>query len=146
MEVKGEFEVRSGRDKIYDFFENVEKVAAIIPGLISTEKVDSYSAKLQVKAGVSYIKGKFNVLLEVVKPVKYQPIEVSARGSGSGNSLNLKAFYNIDEYSPGASRVLWTVDLTFGGVAATMGARLINGTVEKYTKELADAFKKAIEA
>ncbi|MGC8505658.1 MAG: CoxG family protein [Thermoplasmata archaeon] len=146
MEVKGEFEVRSGRDKIYDFFEDVEKVAAIIPGLISTEKIDRYSARLQVKAGVSYIKGRFNVLLEVVKPVKYQPIVVSGKGSGSGNSLNLKAVYNIDEYIPGASRITWTVDLTFGGVAATMGARLINGTVEKYTDELADAFKKAIEA
>lgn len=146
MEVRGEFEVKSGIDRIYDFFEDVEKVAAIIPGLISTEKIDNYSARLQVKAGVSYIKGKFNVLLEVRKPLKYEPIEVDGKGSGSGNSLTLKAVYSISEFQPGISRISWTVDLTIGGIAATMGARLINGTVEKYTRDLADAFKKAIEA
>jgi carbon monoxide dehydrogenase subunit G len=146
MEVKGEFDVKSGIDKIYDFFDDVERVARIIPGLISFEKIDNYSGKLQVKAGVSYIKGKFNVLLGVRKPVKYEPIEVSGKGSGSGNSLDLKAVYQISEHGPGICKIIWTVDLNIGGVAATMGARLINGTVEKYTRDLAEAFRNAVEA
>lgn len=142
MEFKGEFEVRADPHTVYSFVSTIDRVTSIIPDVQSVEKVSETSARLVVKAGQSAIKGKFNLLLEIKNRVEDKIVEISARGSGATGSLDLKASYNLSDTPDGSTSVTWAVNITIGGMIATMGSRVINNTTEKYIAVLTDSFRK----
>lgn len=144
MELKGEFEVKSDRQTVSYFISNIDQVTSIIPEVQSAEKLTETSSKLVVKAGKSAIKGKFNLLLELKQITEGEDIDINARGSGTTGSLDLKANYKLVDLG-NSTLVKWTVNLNIGGMIATMGARVINSTVEKYISVLTDSFRKAFE-
>lgn len=146
MELKGEFEVKSDRRKVSSFISNIDKVTAIIPDVQSIERVSDSSARLVVKAGQSAIKGKFNLLLEVTRKDDGSDFYISAMGSGTTGSLDLKAEYSLSDAENGRTSVRWAVSLTIGGMIATMGSRVIDKAAEKYISVLTSAFKTAFEA
>lgn len=145
MEFKGQFDVKSDLHSVFSFISDIEKVISLIPDVISKEKVSETSSKLVVKAGQSAIKGKFNLLLEILKKVDDQSVEISAKGSGATGSLDIKAFYGLSSNPSDSTTVTWSVNFTIGGMVATMGSRIINSTAEKYISVLTESFRKAFE-
>ncbi len=145
MELKGEFEVKSDRNTVSSFISDIDKVTSIIPDVQSMERINDTSARLVVKAGQSAIKGKFNLLLEIKKKGEGEEVEISAKGSGATGSLNLKADYAFTDSQNGTTSVKWLVNITIGGMIATMGSRVINSTAEKYILVLTDTFRKSFE-
>lgn len=145
MNFKGEFEVKKDRPTVSAFVSDIEKVTSVIPDVQSVERIDKTSSRLVVKAGQSAIKGKFNLLLEVKNRIDDQSVEISAKGSGATGSLNLKATYDFSDSTNGTTLVKWNVEITIGGVIATMGSRVINNTAEKYISVLTDSFREAFE-
>lgn len=97
-----------------------------------------------MKAGQSAIKGKFNLLLEIGNKVDGEQIEITARGSSTTGSLDLRASYSFSD-SEGGTIVNWVVNITIGGMIATMGSRVINSTAEKYVTVLTESFRKSFE-
>jgi Uncharacterized conserved protein len=145
MEFKGEFEVRTDPGTISSFISDIDRITSIIPDVQSKERINSSSAKLIVKAGQSAIKGKFNLLFEIKNVASGESAEISAKGSGAAGSLDLKAKYSFSDASNGSTLVKWVVDLKIGGMIATMGSRVLNGTAEKYISVLTDSFRKSFE-
>lgn len=145
MEFKGEFIVKADRHTVSSFISDIDKIVSIIPDVKSSEKIDENSSRLIVKAGQSAIKGKFNLLLEIKNRIDDESVEVTAKGSGTTGSLDLKGSYRFVESGPDMTIVIWVVNLTIGGMIATMGSRIIKGTAEKYVSVLTDSFKSAFE-
>ncbi len=144
MELKGEFEVKSDRGTVASFVSNIDRIITIIPEVQSFERLNDSSARLVVKAGQSAIKGKFNLLLEISNKVEGERIDITARGSGTTGSLDLKASYSFSDSEVGTI-VNWLVNITIGGMIATMGSRVINNTAEKYVTVLTESFRKSFE-
>lgn len=141
MQFNGEFEVAAKRHEVYSFISDIDKITGIIPDVISSEKIDDVTARLVAKAGVSFIKGKFNLVLEVTEKMVDDSVRIVARGTGSGGSVDLKASYTLVDAEGDTTAVMWVVEMNLGGVMASMGARVINGAAEKYIKTLTDAFR-----
>lgn len=144
MELKGEFEVKSDRSTVASFVSDIDRIVKIVPEVQSIERLNDSSARLVVKAGQSAIKGKFNLLLEIGKKVDGEQIEITARGSSTTGSLDLRASYSFSD-SEGGTIVNWVVNITIGGMIATMGSRVINSTAEKYVTVLTESFRKSFE-
>ena len=145
MQFKGEFEVSAPIGDVYSFMSDIDRISAIIPDVVSLEKIDGNSSRLVVKAGISFIKGKFNLIFEIKNRKKNESVEISARGSGSGGSLDLNALYVLEAIDGQKTGVKWTVDMTMGGTVASMGARVLNGAVDKYIKSLTESFQRSFE-
>ncbi|MEM0134802.1 MAG: SRPBCC domain-containing protein [Thermoplasmatales archaeon] len=145
MEFKGEFEVRAEKHEVFSFISDIQKVTSIIPDVLHIEGINDNSSKLIVKAGQSAIKGKFNLLLEIKNRVEDQSVEISARGAGTTGSIDINAVYIFSSFENGSTSVKWNVNLTVGGMVATMGSRIINNTAEKYISVLTESFRKAFE-
>ncbi|QRF74764.1 hypothetical protein Thermo_00254 [Thermoplasmatales archaeon] len=145
MQFNGEFEVAAPINEVYSFLSDIDKIIAIIPDLLSVEKIDANSSRLSVKAGLSFIKGKFNLLFEIKDRKEDESVAVSARGSGSGSSLDLKASYALRPVDAGKTAVSWNVEMTMGGMVASMGSRVLNGAAEKYIKTLTASFQRSFE-
>jgi carbon monoxide dehydrogenase subunit G len=142
MQFNGEFEVAASRHDVYSFISDIERITGIIPDVISSEKIDESSSRVVAKAGVSFIKGKFNLTLEIKEKLQDDSVRIAARGSGSGGSVDLKASYTLVDADHGATAIRWVVEMNLGGVMASMGSRVINGAAEKYIKTLTDSFQK----
>jgi carbon monoxide dehydrogenase subunit G len=145
MEFSGKFEVNAGRHDTFLFISDIEKVISIIPDVQSSERTGDRSARIVVKAGLSTIRGKFNLSLEVADARIDDSVQITARGSGSAGSLDMKATYVLGDAQGGGTNVTWNVVMNIGGMVATMGSRVINGTVEKYISALTDSFRKHFE-
>lgn len=144
MEFKGEFEVNAERHVVSSFISNIDRVISIIPDVLSSEKTGENSSRLVVKAGISGIKGKFNLQLEIKDRKGDESVEIAARGSGTTGSMDLKASYRFSDSVNGSTVVSWVLNLTIGGMVATMGSRVLNSAADKYIKLLTDSFKHAL--
>ena len=146
MQLNGEFEVSAPVKEVYSFMSNIERITTIIPDVLSLEKVNENSVRLVARAGTSFIKGRFNLTLEIKDRKVNESVRISARGSGSGGSLNLDATYSLRLTDGGNTAVRWVVDITLGGMVASMGSRVITGVSEKYIKTLTNNFKQTFES
>ncbi len=145
MEFNGNFEVKAERHSVFSFISDIDKIISVIPDVQSAERVNDSSSRLVVKAGQSVIKGKFNLFLEIRNKVEDRSVEISAKGSGTSGSIDLRAIYNFSDSPSGSTIVQWNVVLSIGGMVATMGSRIINSTADRYISVLTDSFRKAFE-
>jgi hypothetical protein len=145
MQFNGEFEVPAPVKDVYSFMSNIERITTIIPDVISLEKVDENSVRLVARAGTAFIKGKFNLTFEIKDRKVNESVRISARGSGSGGSLDLNAAYSLKPTDDGKTAVHWVVDITVGGMIASLGSRVINGVADKYIKTLTNSFRETFE-
>ena len=97
------------------------------------------------RAGTAFIKGKFNLTFEIKDRKVNESVRISARGSGSGGSLDLNAAYSLKPTDDGKTAVHWVVDITVGGMIASLGSRVINGVADKYIKTLTNSFRETFE-
>ena len=141
MKLEGTHHLQAPRERVYQALIDPEVLQRCIPGCERLEKIgeDSYSAT--IRAGVGTIKGVFNgsVKLKDMRPPEHYGIVVEGKGApgfmkGSGD-LDLKAL--------GYETVIkYTGDVQVGGTIASVGQRMIQGTM----KMMASQFFTALEA
>lgn len=144
MDMDGGFKVDKSDSKVAVFLSNISDILSIIPDKESQEIVDSTNAKFTAKAGVSFIKGKFDIRVSL-QEIKDDSVKITGAGSGKGGSVD---FTITVHHSPqdGGTDVKWALNLNIRGTLATLGARIIKGQAEKYARNIIDQFQKALEA
>ncbi len=78
------FEVKTTPEKAYSQVIDMETLVNLVPDLISHEKINDEEMKLTAKAGVSFIKGKFDLILDITDKAENKHITLKGRGNGSG--------------------------------------------------------------
>jgi carbon monoxide dehydrogenase subunit G len=129
--------------------QDVEAVAACMPGARITERVDAsrYKGLVQVKLGPASLgfRGEIEVR-EVDSPTR--TLRLFGKGlDGSGSSaatMDLTA--RIDPAGDGASTLVGTAEISMSGKAATFGARLIEPVAEHVLRQFADNFAARLAA
>ncbi|MEM4380221.1 MAG: SRPBCC domain-containing protein [Thermoplasmatales archaeon] len=143
MELSGEFDVTPPKDVVLSYLKNINNVVSTIPEVVSSELIDSRTAKITLKAGISAIKGKFVTTLQIND--QGEVVNITAKGSGSSGSIDLNAKFSPEDAN-GITKIKWNVQISIGGMVATMGSRVIDSAVQKYIKALTDSFRSKIEA
>lgn len=116
-----------------------------MPGVQNFQQIDEDSYRLMLKVGVSFIKGKFNLKVKVTEKFPPSHAELTGNGTGSGSSATFHGICDIAPVSENSSKLEWQVNVEIGGLAASVGGRLVQSASEKYIKELVDALKQAVE-
>ncbi len=130
-------------ESVYGFATNLHLLPEIVPDLKEFTVKGDDLAELKVKAGVSFIKGSFNVNLQVTEKVPYSLVKAKGRGSGAGSSMNFTVSFALASDGKG-SDINWEVDMTIGGTAATLGSRMVNDAARKYVDRVIEAFQAAL--
>ena len=115
-----------------------------MPDKESQEIIDSTSARFTAKAGVSFIKGKFDIRVSI-QEIKEDFVKITGAGSGKGGSVDFTIEVNHTPEDAGTV-VKWKLTLNIRGTLATLGSRIIKGQAEKYAMNIIEEFKKALEA
>ncbi len=129
MKIEGTHHLNAPRDRVYQSLIDPEVLQRCIPGCERLEKTGTNEYSATIGAGVGAIKGVFTgiVRLEDMRPPEHYRLVVEAKGTpgfvkGSGD-------FDLGAEAEG-TLIKYTGDLLVGGVIASVGQRLIQGTAK----------------
>ena len=141
MKIEGKQQIHAARTRVYDALINPEILQRTIPGCERLEKTGDNQFAATIRTGVGSIKGLFNgtVRLEDLREPEHFRMVVEGKGAPGF----LKGSGNLDLVEDGDhTSVSYTGDVQIGGTIASVGQRMIQGTV----KMMATQFFTALEA
>ena len=140
MKIEGKHPIHAPRERIYDTLIDPAVLQRIIPGCEKLEKTADNTLAATMRTGVGSIKGVFNgnVRLEDLRPPEHFRMVVDGKGAPGF----LKGSGDLDLQTEGdTTTVSYTGDVQVGGTIASVGQRMIQGTV----KMMATQFFTALE-
>ncbi|HEY5446156.1 MAG TPA: carbon monoxide dehydrogenase subunit G [Pyrinomonadaceae bacterium] len=129
MKIEGKHVIDAPRDRVYGSLVNPEVLQRTIPGCERLEKTGENTFAATIRAGVGSIKGIFNgtVRLEDLRAPEHFRMVVDGKGAPGF----LKGSGDLDLVTEGESTAVnYTGDVQIGGTIASVGQRMIQGTVK----------------
>jgi uncharacterized protein len=141
MKIEGTQKIEAPRERVFAALTDPAVLERCIPGCEQMEKSGDnlYNAKLT--AGVGPVKGVFTAtvaLQELVPPEHYKLV---VEGKGQPGFVNGTGELNLKD-AGGATEIQYTGEVNVGGLIASVGQRMIQGTATL----LAGRFFKALES
>jgi carbon monoxide dehydrogenase subunit G len=129
MKLEGSHQLNARRERVYESLVNPEVLQRCIPGCEKLEKIGDDTFAATIRTGVGSIKGLFNgtVKLEDLRPPEHFRMVVE----GKGPPGFLKGAGDLDLIQEGeTTKVNYSGDVQVGGTIASVGQRMIQGTVK----------------
>jgi len=140
MKIEGKHQIRASRERVYETLIDPVVLQRIIPGCERLEKTGDNTFATTMRTGVGSIKGVFNgnVKLEDLRSPEHFRMVVDGKGAPGF----LKGSGDLDLQTDGETTIVsYTGDVQVGGTIASVGQRMILGTV----KLMAGQFFTALE-
>ena len=144
MKLDGTFTVRSPREKAWAFFLDPKALSVAIDDPHTIEVVDRDNFKGTIRAGVAFIKGTFTWSAAVKERTEWERARIQVHGSGMGSAFDIDSTIEMSE-AGGQTTVRWSADVVLNGTVASMGARLLQGTIDKKTNAFFENARKHLE-
>ncbi|HLF27749.1 MAG TPA: carbon monoxide dehydrogenase subunit G [Anaerolineae bacterium] len=147
MQIDDAFVVQAPRDKVWEFFFDLERLGRCLPGVESIERTDDthYRGKLKVKVGP--IAARFNgtaTLVEAEPPRRVvASIEGDDRSIGTFVKMTLTSTLSAID---GGTQVAYQMDVNLRGRLAQFGGAVIGATAKKMAAEFARNVKAQFES
>ena len=132
-----------GAEAAWQALQDIEAVAACMPGARITERIDPthYKGTVSVKVGPASMafRGDLEVRQVDAAARTLQLLAKGVDGTGtSGASMELNA--RVEAAEAGASRLVGVSEVSMSGKAAAFGGRLINGVADQVLDQFASNF------
>jgi uncharacterized protein len=146
LHFEGTFDVKASREKVYSVILDPNQISQCMPELqkLDVKSQDDFTAV--VRAGVSFIKGDFNLHFLVVEKTPNSHAKMTAHGTGIGSTVDMEMFIDLAEGPTGGTSMKWSAEAKIGGRIASVGQRLIQTQAEKIIKSLFDCLQGKLEA
>jgi len=145
MEFSGSQTITAPIGKVWAFLVDVNNVAACAPGFQSMEELGEEHWKAIVGVGVGAVKAKFT--MDVIRPEQQEPehMLIKARGKAPGSAVDMTGDMHLASVDDQHTRMDWKATAIVSGTIASVGARLLSGTVERLTGQFFDCLKAKLE-
>ena len=136
-------------DVAWEFLQNVEAVAACMPGAKITERVDAnhYKGTVTVKVGPATMSFRGEVEMKDVDAIA-RSLRLLGKGTdstgSSGASMNLAA--RIEAGEGAQCNLVGSSEVSMSGKAAAFGGRMMNTVADQILKQFADNFAAQVSA
>ncbi len=137
--------MRAPREKVFAFFLSPDDLSSCIddPHTVAGDDADHFHGS--IKAGVGFIKGTFNWSATVAERSPPERARIKVHGSGMGSGFDIDSTIETAG-SEGMSTIRWKADVTMSGPIASMGARIMSGTIDKKTTAFFENARKKLES
>jgi len=136
-------------DVAWEFLQNVEAVAACMPGAKITERVDAnhYKGTVTVKVGPATMSFRGEVEMKDVDAIA-RSLRLLGKGTdstgSSGASMNLAA--RVEPAEGALCNLVGSSEVSMSGKAAAFGGRMMNTVADQILKQFADNFAVQVRA
>ena len=145
MEFSGTQTIAAPITKVWEFLMDVNKVASCAPGFQSLEVLEDEHWKAVVGVGIGAVKFKFT--MDVTRPEMQPPnlMIVKARGKAPGSAVDMQGNMNLTALDDQQTQMDWIATVNVSGTIASVGARLLTGTVQRLTGQFFDCLKSKLQ-
>ena len=146
LHFEGTFEVKAPPEKVYSMILDPKQISQCMPDLqkLDVKSQDDFTAV--VRAGVSFIKGDFNLHFLTVEKTPNSHAKMIAHGTGIGSTVDIDMLIDLATPPAGGTSMKWSAEAKIGGRIASVGQRLIQSQAEKIIKNLFDCMQGKLEA
>jgi len=144
MKITQEFSVNKPLNTVWDFFQDIEQVAACLPGaeLLEDRGDGSYAGKVEAKLGPMTATFEGEATVTPDDAAKTGHIEGKGADRRGGSRGQVKVDYAMTE-ADGTTRVSVDADVTLSGSAAQFGR---TGLIKELSGRLVSEFVECLEA
>ncbi|MEM3708944.1 MAG: carbon monoxide dehydrogenase subunit G [Nitrososphaerales archaeon] len=142
---KGTYEVRVGKDKVWAYISNPEKVVTCMPGFKSLEIISEEEFTVKTELGIGWIKGDFDFVIRVKEQSPPSYAALSGHGSGVGSTIDVDLSISLNEEREGETALLWEANVRVGGLLAAIGQRVLKNVAEKIATQLLENVRMELE-
>jgi len=144
VHVEGRFATKAPVDRVFALFRDPVAFTDCLDDPHQFHAVDPTHFEGQITTGVAFIRGTFRVRGEYTESTANQRIGAKLTGTGMGSGLD--ASFSIGfQTGPDGTSVAWSGEITLTGTAATVGERLVRGTVDKKAGGLFENARRKLE-
>jgi len=147
VELEKSFPLPGSADVAWEFLQDVEAVAACMPGAKITEPVPGggFKGTVTVRVGPATMSFRGQVEVREVDP-SARTLRLVGKGTDStgtsGASMDLAA--RIEPVSASASNLVGRSEISMSGKAASFGARMMNTVADQVLKQFAGNFAERV--
>lgn len=146
LHYEGTLTIRAARDRVWGFLVDPQTLSRCLPDVQSLELIEEGHFRAVVRIRVAFVKGNFTFDVAMRDLQVPAHARISGRGGGLGSAVDITSTVDLAERTDGMTDLRWVADVVVSGPIATLGARLLDSTVEKKTAELFECLKAQLEA
>lgn len=147
MKVQESFEINEDRERVWEFFEQPERVAKCVPGVDSVEVVDENELRLRMTQDVGPMTATFALKMNITERVESESISFTATGrvvQGASGNVRSTNQVRLSPSANGGTRVDLDADIAMGGMLGSVGQKVISKQTERVTKEFVDSLSRVL--
>ncbi len=144
MRFEGSFSAKAPQDRVYAFFLDPNELSSCVDDPHTIELLDEDHFRGSIRSGVGFVKGTFQFSAAVVDRDPPKQAKLRMQGSGMGSGFDIDASFEMSE-AIGTTTVRWVADVVMNGTIASVGARLLQGTIDKKSKAFFENARKKLE-
>lgn len=143
IKLGGEFEVKRNAEEVYSFLTDPQKFAPLLPDFQSVSVQDATYFNIQVKVGISYIKGTADVNLQLAEAERPKRAQYKGEGKVAGGNVAVVAGFNLSPVD-GGTKVVWEGEAQVFGRLTSVAGGLLEPLGKKNVQKLIDALQAAL--
>jgi len=145
IKLDGEFEVKRSAEEVYDFLIDPNKFAPLLPEFQGMSVLDASQFTVQVKVGISHIKGIAHVKMELAQVERPKRAQYKGQGSVAGGGVSFTAGFDLSQVD-GGTKVAWQGEAQVFGRLASVAGGLLQPLGKKNVQRLIDGLQAALKA
>ncbi len=143
IKLDGEFEVKRSAQEVYDFLIDPNKFAPLLPEFQGMSVLDASQFTVQVKVGISHIKGIAQVKMELAQEERPKRAQYKGQGSVAGGGVSFTAGFDLSQVD-GGTKVAWQGEAQVFGRLASVAGGLLQPLGKKNVQRLIDGLQAAL--
>jgi uncharacterized protein len=147
MKVNEEFTVARPAATLWEFFEQVDRVARCVPGVDQVAVTDADNSRVQITQTVGPMTATFDLKMRITARDPGRSIAFTAVGrSVKGAAGNVRATNTVQLEAAGdeATLVRLESDVALGGMVGSLGQKVVAKHAAKLTQEFAAALQREL--
>jgi hypothetical protein len=147
VKVEQSFEIAEPRERLWEFFEQVDEVAKCVPGVESVEVIDADNSKVRVTQSVGPMTATFDLKMRITEREPNERMQFTAIGRAvKGAAGNLRSSNTVTlQPTEAGTRVNLVADLAMGGVLGSVGQKVIAKQASAVTREFMSSLERAVK-
>jgi len=131
----GSNEVSAPRAVVWQHLLDPQFVAASAPGVEKVEQVDDSHFQIFLAVGLGALKVHFTLDVELLDVVPPAQLTMRAHGKAPGSGVDMTTAIRLHEAPSGRTAMGWHSECLVGGMLASLGGVLLEGTARKFTEQ-----------